>query len=183
MHRVLFALVAALVVAGVAGEVRRLTWSNADLQAHAGRAADALAARRKSEDRLMRPNEPEKALRSAATTPQGLQMLRKRLSERVLASFGVLAMLAVIAIFLWLRHRIAHAACVVTCTLVTAGAMAALVPAVRAYELVGDKVVRWELAELLLLGGLGLATVVVAMLDRTRAEFRPDESPTIHLKA
>ena len=183
MHRVLVALVAALVIAGVVGEVRRLSWSNADLQAHAGRAADALAAQRKAVDLLARPNAAEKALRAAATTPTGLGILRKRLSDRVLASFGVLALLAVVAIFLWLRNRIAHAVCVVTCALVTAGAVAALVPAVRAYKLVGDRVVTWELVELLLLAALGLATVVVAMLDRTRAEFRPDESATMHLKA
>ena len=171
MHRVLVAVVAALVIVGVAGEVRRLTWSSEQLQAHAARAADALAAQRRAIDPLMRPNAAEKTLRAAATTPAGLVLLRKRLADRLLLSVCVLSSLAVLTVFLWRRNRVAHALCVVTCGIVTAGALSGLISAVRGYRLVGDAVVTWELSELIVLAVLGLAAVVVAMLERTRAEF------------
>jgi hypothetical protein len=164
MHRVLVALVAVVVIVGVVGEVRRLTWSDEQLQAHAARAADALAAQRKAADPLMRPGPAEKMLRSAATTPVGLQQLRRRLKDRLLLSICVLSSLTILTVFLWRRNRIAHAICVVTCAIVTAGALSGLVSAVRGYRLVGDTVVTWELVELLLLAVLGLAVVVVAML-------------------
>jgi hypothetical protein len=166
MIRLLVALVAALVAVGVAGIARRLSLSDGQLAAHASRAADALAAARHAADPrgLIRPGPSEKALQAASKPGAGLQALRRKLSDRALASIGVLIVLVAIAIGLWRRSRLAHGAGVATCALIAAGALAALLPAVRAFRLVHDGVVLWELVELSLLAVLALAFVVVGML-------------------
>ncbi len=179
MIRVLIALVAALVVVGTAGVIRRASFSDAQLAEHAKRAADALAAARLQLDPrgLIHAGPSEKALRAAAAGGQGLQLLRKKLADRALTSMGVLLVLLVIAFGLWRRSRLAHYAGVAACVLIAAGALAALVPAVRAYRLVHDGVVTWELGELVLLAALALAFVIVAMLERTRRELSTSLHP------
>jgi hypothetical protein len=173
MMRVLIALVVALIVVGTAGVVRRLSFSDAQLMAHARRAADALAQTRHGLDPrgLISASPSEKALRAAAAGGPGLQLLRKKLSDRALTSMGVLVVLLVIAFGLFRRSRLAYGAGVATCVLIGAGALAALVPALRVYRLVGDGVVAWELVELLLLAVVAVAFVVIAMLERTRGEL------------
>ena len=166
MIRVLIALLAALVVVGTAGVVRRLSFTDARLMEHARRAADALASTRHGLDPrgLISASPPEKALRAAAAGGPGLQLLRKKLSDRALASMGVLVVLLVIALGLFRRSRLAHGVGVATCVLIAAGALAALWPALRAYRLVGDGIVAWELCELMLLAVLAVAFVVISML-------------------